>query len=1013
MSNVHKGRLQKVHGSRSGRKFKETTQFDPLASSGIVPPMFLDAQPSSPPRPALPPPINPRATKDVLPILLRSGLAKSARPVHWRSRPGGDVQSRPPWDKRHHLRNEDASDHETRKRAIVLKTLAPKEIVTKQAVGPEQQVQSDQMPDKQSSAVSRNPCRSLDQKDGKMDLGLDTGSPDMQFSNQNTTTSGMPAENSGELSQASQPLKKTMLKSETMPPAPQPRTSIWRVGQPARMPESATRNSITTNVISGLLGSPTERLDVSTSLKYSTVKGKADEPSSPGAKDDGAMDLQQVFLMRRMSRKMARRNKLIKKSKTCPPRSGGGKTNEAQNEEINKQIHERSELIASRKAAMLAELLSGECFVPFTQEEKDVLHGFFELHDEDGSQSLSLTELMCVVDDIGRAPAEGSQDALQFESLMHKADADGSGELNFSEFTNFLAEYYQSVYARLFVDNDQDASGTITRFELKGLMVKVKECGFKVRGEDIVNVFSEIDMGGDGVLDWQEFCAFMCSYRKLEYDLLKVSAGFTPVELDYLETIFQAADKDLSGQLEIKEVGELLETRMIGSEEDVQEEIGKMFELFSRMDKDQSLTLDQLEFVRLLRVWSNNGKYGKQSILKLFKDGEEGTKAFIQRSVKKAASCAISDAEAKAVFAQKLYATATEHDLENGILSTTYNLTLEEVRTLRESFEYSDIDGSGFIDPGELGLILKDLGVTPTTAPQKKAFSYVRGQAEFRGNLGFPFLVKFLVKYQNTCVEEVLQSLKDDESSENAGEEREGVPVQKLVKALYQQGQYMQEDEATALLQKVGGNPFLPLVEKSVFLKMVEAARMAKLRAWRGKCGFSDSQLALIRHAFTEHSEQKGSRGYVMNRDESVLKALQLLNLAPPANKQEQLLHALLRVDREGVGIISFQDFLILARHLENQKLYKRTLEERRLGFDADAVQQFRQVFNDCEPDAWGKVGIPRIFKLFGDLGVVKDSKQRKQLKHLIDEITSNDKSGIEFVQFLNVLRSLESQGVC
>jgi Ca2+-binding EF-hand superfamily protein len=59
-----------------------------------------------------------------------------------------------------------------------------------------------------------------------------------------------------------------------------------------------------------------------------------------------------------------------------------------------------------------------------------------------------------------------------------------------------LAQYYQSVYARLFVENDEDSSGTITKFELKGVMVKLKESGFKVKGEDIANMFQDIDESG-------------------------------------------------------------------------------------------------------------------------------------------------------------------------------------------------------------------------------------------------------------------------------------------------------------------------------------------------------------------------------------------------------------------------------------------------------------------------------------------------------------------------------------
>ena len=49
---------------------------------------------------------------------------------------------------------------------------------------------------------------------------------------------------------------------------------------------------------------------------------------------------------------------------------------------------------------------------------------------------------------------------------------------------------------------------------------------------------------------------------------------------------------------------------------------------------------------------------------------------------------------------------ALENDIENGILSKQFSLSIEEVWTLRESFEYCDVDGSGYIDHEELNITL-------------------------------------------------------------------------------------------------------------------------------------------------------------------------------------------------------------------------------------------------------------------------------------------------------------------
>lgn len=125
----------------------------------------------------------------------------------------------------------------------------------------------------------------------------------------------------------------------------------------------------------------------------------------------------------------------------------------------------------------------------------------------------------------------------------------------------------------------------------------------------------------------------MRGYRKLEYELLKVSAGFTSTELDYLQDIFESADRDRDGELNIKELLQFLQTRMIGSPVDTKEAMNNIAQLFARMDKDRSMTLNLLEFLRLLRVWSNSSKQGKRNILKVQPLVQNSISAFLQTRI--------------------------------------------------------------------------------------------------------------------------------------------------------------------------------------------------------------------------------------------------------------------------------------------------------------------------------------------------------------------------------------------
>jgi len=82
-------------------------------------------------------------------------------------------------------------------------------------------------------------------------------------------------------------------------------------------------------------------------------------------------------------------------------------------------------------------------------------------------------------------------------------------------------------------------------------------------------------------------------------------------------------------------------------------------------------------------------------------------------------------------------------------------------------------------------------------------------------------------------------------------------------------------------------------------------------------------------------------------------------------------------------------------------------------GLSAEAVQQFRQVFTDLEPNDNGLVGIPKIQQLFVDLGLVQVQSQRKKVQDVINEVTANDNIGLAFYQFLDVLHRLEKLGIC
>eukprot|EP00746_Dinoflagellata_sp_MGD_P154228 gnl/MRDRNA2_/MRDRNA2_84705_c0_seq3.p1 gnl/MRDRNA2_/MRDRNA2_84705_c0~~gnl/MRDRNA2_/MRDRNA2_84705_c0_seq3.p1 ORF type:complete len:346 (+),score=75.62 gnl/MRDRNA2_/MRDRNA2_84705_c0_seq3:2-1039(+) len=340
--------------------------------------------------------------------------------------------------------------------------------------------------------------------------------------------------------------------------------------------------------------------------------------------------------------------------------------------------------------------------------------------------------------------------------------------------------------------------------------------------------------------------------------------------------------------------------------------------------------------------------------------------------------------------------------MEACILAEQWNLSIQEVRCLRECLEFCDVDGSGCISPEELKAVLKTLGFLPFTTVQKKAFSKVREDPEFGRDLDMQSLVKFLMMYHEACIEEILQGMKKEGH-------KDGIPVDKLVQAFYQVGQAKNKDMALALLKSVGGNPESNLVDSSAFEKMVAADRCKKTFEWRKTCGFTTEQLSLIQQAFSSQCDQ--GDGTIMERDGRVLDALQRLNLEPGPEKRQALLHALIRLDRAGDGTITYQDFLILVRHLESQKNSERSQEEKAkaeiAGLDSESVQQIRQVFMDYGPNIVGELPQIKVQGMLFDLGVIKNSNECDQWRSIMRKIV-DAQSMVSFANFLDALHRFE-----
>lgn len=129
----------------------------------------------------------------------------------------------------------------------------------------------------------------------------------------------------------------------------------------------------------------------------------------------------------------------------------------------------------------------------------------FSILDKNRDGTLSMEEI------VGALEAQGCDDGGLRETLK-SLDTDGSGSIDYTEFLAATIERSQylkkEVLWSAFRTFDKDGDGTITKEELKQILT-----GEAVRGPQldafVDRVIKEVDLNGDGVIDWEEFSAMM------------------------------------------------------------------------------------------------------------------------------------------------------------------------------------------------------------------------------------------------------------------------------------------------------------------------------------------------------------------------------------------------------------------------------------------------------------------------------------------------------------------------
>ena len=119
-----------------------------------------------------------------------------------------------------------------------------------------------------------------------------------------------------------------------------------------------------------------------------------------------------------------------------------------------------------------------------------------------------------------KANPELSSDTEGLARIMAHMDDDKSGEVEFSEFLDWVAEMEsafaereEEVFRTMFSMIDEDGGGTIT---LNELCTKMKHLGEEFNPDDVQEILMEVDKDGSGHLDGEEFAVLVNKVLKPE-----------------------------------------------------------------------------------------------------------------------------------------------------------------------------------------------------------------------------------------------------------------------------------------------------------------------------------------------------------------------------------------------------------------------------------------------------------------------------------------------------------------
>lgn|ERR1712048_942031 len=142
-----------------------------------------------------------------------------------------------------------------------------------------------------------------------------------------------------------------------------------------------------------------------------------------------------------------------------------------------------------------------------TETQLKDLQETFSLFDANGNGYITTQELAQAMRQLGQNPTN-----KEIKEMIAKVDANNDGKLNFEEFKSMMVEKMklpadtEKEMKDAFRMFDRDGNGFVSAAELKHIMTNLGE---KLSEEEVEIMIHEVDIDGDGQLNYEEFVKMM------------------------------------------------------------------------------------------------------------------------------------------------------------------------------------------------------------------------------------------------------------------------------------------------------------------------------------------------------------------------------------------------------------------------------------------------------------------------------------------------------------------------